>query len=166
MQAGLKKAAYTQACVLIRPENIDSIPPKFKSKVEGLARRPVKTEDEPEPLSPCPYCKFDLPEYKLDCPKCKNIIPFCLASGKHIVLTDFAKCPRCDMAANYTDYKRMLESEPICASSGLDVNPMQLKISDDPQKEFKDLTDLLKDSTNAKEDEEGKEGKEGAEAAK
>lgn len=50
-QSNLKAAAYTWSCVLIRPENIDQVPPKFKKKVEQIARRPVKTEDDPEPLS-------------------------------------------------------------------------------------------------------------------
>lgn len=121
MQAGLKRNAYQQACVLIRPENIESIPPKFKSKVEGLARRPVKQEDEAEPLSPCPYCKFDIPETKLDCPSCKHTLPFCAASGKHVVLTDFSKCPSCEMVTNYTEMKRLLEQEPICPMCNQEV---------------------------------------------
>ena len=73
-QSGLKRQAYHWACVLIRPENIDQIPPKFKSKIEGIARRPVKAEDEPELLTPCPACGFEIPEYKLDCPSCKQEI--------------------------------------------------------------------------------------------
>lgn len=148
MQAGLKRNAYQQACVLIRPENIDQIPPKFKSKVEGLARRPVKTEDEAEPLTPCPYCNFEIPETTLECPSCKKTLPFCVASGKHIVMKDLSKCPRCDMACNYTDMKRLLENEPICPTTGIEVNPIELKLADDPQKEFKELMDLMKDSTN------------------
>lgn len=45
-QAGLKQQAYQWACVLIRPENMDQIPPKFKTRIESIARRPVKQEDE------------------------------------------------------------------------------------------------------------------------
>ena len=87
-QAGLKRAAYQWACVLIRPENIDQIPAKFKSKIESVARRPVKTDDENEALTPCPVkgCDFSIPETSLDCPRCKSMLPFCLASGKHLLI--------------------------------------------------------------------------------
>lgn len=61
-QAGLKKEAYNWSCILVRPENIDQVAPKFKKKVESIARKPVKVEDDPEALSMCPHCKFQLPE--------------------------------------------------------------------------------------------------------
>jgi len=61
-QAGLKKEAYKWGCILVRPENIDQVNPKFKKKVESIARKPVKEDDVPEPLSLCPHCKFELPE--------------------------------------------------------------------------------------------------------
>jgi len=38
------------------------VAPKFKKKVEAIARKPVKTEDDPEALSPCPHCSFEIPE--------------------------------------------------------------------------------------------------------
>jgi len=94
-QAGLKQAAYNWSCVLIRPENINNIPPKFKAKIENIARKPVRTDDPAEPLSPCPYCRFSIPETRLDCPQCKRNIPFCAASGKHMVLTEWSSCPQC-----------------------------------------------------------------------
>ena len=151
-QAGLKRQAYQWACVLIRPENIDQIPPKFKSKIESVARRPVKTEDETEPMTPCPHCNFDIPETKLDCPSCKNNLPFCLASGKHMILQDYSKCPSCLMPCNYTEMKRLIESEPVCPMCSAEVLPMQLKISEDAQQEFKELMGLMKDSTEPEPD--------------
>ena len=123
-QAGLKRSAYYWATVLIRPENIDQIPPKFKSKIEGIARRPVKAEDEPELLTPCPHCSFEIPEYKLDCPSCKNIIPFCLASGKHMLIQDYSKSPACGMPCNYTEMKRVLEADPTCPMCNSEVMPI------------------------------------------
>ena len=57
-QAGLKQQAYQWACVIIRPENLEKIPPKFKAKIEGIARRPVKVDDEPDKMAPCPFCRF------------------------------------------------------------------------------------------------------------
>jgi WD repeat-containing protein 19 len=41
-QANLKQQGYIWSCVLVRPEHVDSIPPKFKARIEGIARRPVK----------------------------------------------------------------------------------------------------------------------------
>lgn len=57
-QAGLKQAAYAQACILVRPENIDQVNPKFKKKVEAIARKPVAGDDPAELLTPCPHCSF------------------------------------------------------------------------------------------------------------
>lgn len=125
--------------MLIRPENIDQIPAKFKSKIESVARRPVKTEDEMEALTPCPVCGFDIPESKLDCPSCKSLLPFCLASGKHLLLKDYSKCPNCQMPCNYTEMKRLLEQEPVCPMCSQEVMPIQVKIVDDAEAEFKEL---------------------------
>lgn len=75
--------------MLVRPEFIDQVNPKFKKKVEGIARKPVKQDDDPEPLSPCPHCSFKIPETELNCPNCKNNIPFCIASGKHMVISEW-----------------------------------------------------------------------------
>jgi WD repeat-containing protein 19 len=41
-QAGFKQAAYKWACILVRPEHIDQVNPKFKKKVEGIARKPIR----------------------------------------------------------------------------------------------------------------------------
>lgn len=38
-----------------------------------------------ESKSECVFCKELLEEYEFDCPRCLNYIPFCIASGKHIV---------------------------------------------------------------------------------
>jgi len=125
--------------------------PKFKKKVESIARKPVKSEDEPEILTPCPHCNFEIPETQLECPNCKNNLPFCMASGKHMVLSDWTSCPQCKMAANYTELKKVLEAEPLCPMCNGNVPPMSVKISDDPQADFKALINLMKDPTDNKE---------------
>ena len=155
-QSGLKQNAYHWACVLIRPENIDQIPPKFKAKIEGIARRPVKAEDETEPLSACPNCGFSIPETRLDCPSCKSNLPFCCASGKHMVLSDWSSCPRCKMACNYSEMKRVLEAEPECPMCNQGVQPMELRLSDDANAEFRTLMELMKDSGPTGDEEEKK----------
>uniref|UniRef100_A0A7S3IIZ4 IFT121-like zinc finger domain-containing protein n=1 Tax=Strombidium inclinatum TaxID=197538 RepID=A0A7S3IIZ4_9SPIT len=150
--AGLKKEAYQQACVLIRPENFEKIPPKFKKKVESTARKRVAQEDEPEPLSPCPHCQFMLPETQLECPNCKNNLPFCIASGKHMILSEWSQCPNCKLCCIFSEMKKVLESTPECPMCESQVAPMSLKIADDSQAEFKALVNLMKDPTDNKEE--------------
>lgn len=154
-QAGLKQAAYKWSCILVRPEYIDQVNPKFKKKVEGIARKPVKVDDDPEPLSPCPHCAYQIPETSLECPQCKNNLPFCVASGKHMVVSEWSSCPSCKMVANYQDFKRVLESEATCPMCEEDVPPMSIKISDNAEGDFKALAALMKDPTEKKEDGEG-----------
>lgn len=159
-QAGLKEAAYKNAIILVRPENIDQVNPKFKKKVEAIARKPVKQEDDPEPRTPCPHCQFQIPETCLDCMNCKNTIPFCISSGKHMVMADWSVCPSCKMCSNYTDFKKVLESDPTCPMCEQQVHPMAVKISEDPATDFKNLVNLFKDPT-AKDDEgEGEDSEE------
>lgn len=117
----------------------------------------MKTEDEPELLSPCPFCKFDIPEHRLDCPSCKRNLPFCLASGKHMVLADWSKCPECTMCCNWSEMKRMLEFEPECPLCSKPVQPMAIRIADDQEAELKALSELMKDSTNEREPDEDEE---------
>lgn len=113
-QAGLKSTAYKWACMLVRPEYIDQVNPKFKKKVEGIARKPVKVEDDPENMTPCPFCGAKVPEYQTHCDHCKNLLPVCIASGKHMVVSEWCQCPHCKMCANYSEFKRVLENEAVC----------------------------------------------------
>ena len=57
------------------------------------------------------------------------------------------------MPANYTEMKRVLEAEPICPMCSAEVMPIQVKVSDDAQAEFKELMTLMKDSTDVPDDE-------------
>jgi len=145
-KGNLKQAAFTWSCVLVRPEYRNQVPPNFQKKIESIARRPVKEEDEPEPVSPCPFCKFEIPETLLDCPSCKNFIPFCIASGKHMILPEWSCCPSCKMPAIYTDFKKLLENDPTCPMCEQSISPVSLQLSSEPEKEFKELAGLMKES--------------------
>jgi len=127
--------------------------PKFKKKVESIARKPVKTEDEMESLTPCPHCRFDIPETELNCPQCKNTIPFCIASGKHMILAEWSTCPSCKMCGIYTELKKVLEADPTCPMCEQPVPPMNVKISDNCEGDFKGLVALMKDPTDTKDEE-------------
>ncbi len=113
-KANLKQGAFIWACILVRPENRGQIPPAFQKKVESIARKPVKQEDDPEGVSPCPYCKFDILDTRLDCPSCKNNTPFCISSGKQMLIKEWSCCPACKLLAIYSDFKRLLENEAVC----------------------------------------------------
>lgn len=69
-----------------------------------------------------------------------------------MILSDWTSCPHCKMCANFSDFKRVLEASPECPMCEAHVPPMSIKISDDPQSEFKALVTLMKDPTETKEE--------------
>ncbi|KRX03337.1 hypothetical protein PPERSA_05695 [Pseudocohnilembus persalinus] len=112
-RAQIKVLAYKWAVELIRPENRKDINEKYKSKIENIARKPVRDEIV-ENRSECPYCKNLVEEYSLDCKQCQNMLPFCIASGKHIVLEWLTFCPECQFPANINYFKKVLQVDPTC----------------------------------------------------
>ncbi|XP_003402665.1 WD repeat-containing protein 19 [Bombus terrestris] len=126
-RAGLKYAAFNYAAMLMRPEYRSQIDAKYSKKIEAIVRKPPKSKDneiEEEPLTPCPYCKSKLTETEITCDKCKNTIPFCIATGRHIIEDDFAVCPQCDFPCIRSEFLRIIESENTCpmCSEKVDVN--------------------------------------------
>lgn len=73
-----------------------------------------------------------------------------------MVLTEWSQSPHVPMPSNFTDMKRVLESEPIDPLSGKPTAPMSITLSQNPEQEFKDLVKLMKDS-DPTEDEKDKE---------
>jgi len=49
------------------------------------------------------------------------------------------------MVARYSEFKKVLEAEPVCPMCEQQVPPMSVKISDDSQAEFKALVSLMKE---------------------
>lgn len=72
-----------------------------------------------------------------------------------MVISDWSKCSGCSMSANYSDFKKVLEATQECPMCETKINPMDLKIADDPQNEFKTLVALMKDPTEIKDEENG-----------
>ncbi|KAF4071641.1 hypothetical protein AMELA_G00275630 [Ameiurus melas] len=104
--------------------------PKYKKKIEAMVRRPDTSEVEEE-SSPCPYCGFSLPECELLCPGCKNNLPYCIATGRHMVKDDWCVCPHCAFPALYSQFTQLLETESMCPMCSESVSTSQLeKISD------------------------------------
>ncbi|XP_077157824.1 WD repeat-containing protein 19 isoform X1 [Paroedura picta] len=112
-RAGLKKSAFGFAAMLMRPEYRNKIDLRYKKKIEAMVRRPDTSEIE-EPTTPCPYCEFLLPECELLCPGCKNNLPYCIATGRHMVRGDWTVCPHCDFPALFSEFRNLLQSESSC----------------------------------------------------
>ena len=63
-----------------------------------------------------------------------------------MVLKEWSSCPQCKLPANYSDFKRLLEFEPVCPMCEQNVPAMSITLASDPEAEFKALTSLMKDS--------------------
>ncbi|XP_074085717.1 WD repeat-containing protein 19 [Macrotis lagotis] len=129
-RAGLKNSAFSFAAMLMRPEYRNKIDIKYKKKIEAMVRRPDTSEIE-EASTPCPFCEFPLPETELLCPGCKNNIPYCIATGRHMLKDDWTACPHCDFPALYSEFKIMLTTENTCPMCSERLTSDQLqKITD------------------------------------
>ncbi|CAN2388495.1 WD repeat-containing protein [Pristimantis euphronides] len=125
-RAGLKNSAFSFAAMLMRPEYRNKIDVKYKKKIEAMVRRPDTSEVEEESTS-CPFCDFKLPECELLCPGCKNNLPYCVATGRHMVKDDWCLCPHCEFPALHSEFKTLLESESTCPMCSERVTASQLK---------------------------------------
>ncbi|XP_036373153.1 WD repeat-containing protein 19 [Megalops cyprinoides] len=129
-RAGLKNSSFSFAAMLMRPEYRNKIDLKYKKKIEAMVRRPDTSELEEE-TTPCPYCGFSLPECELLCPGCKNNLPYCIATGRHMVKEDWSVCPHCDFPALYSQFLALLETETVCPMCSENLGASQVKKTSD-----------------------------------
>ncbi|CAG9464857.1 unnamed protein product [Pedinophyceae sp. YPF-701] len=124
-RAGLKQTAFEYAAVLLRSEHRSQIAPQYKRKIEGILRKPDKTAEEAaEELVPCAYCGTPGPEMELDCLHCRAYIPFCIASGKRVLLDDWGECPHCRLPCRVREMRQVVSAThecPMCAGK-LEIN--------------------------------------------
>ncbi|MFT7807501.1 WD repeat-containing protein 19 [Arapaima gigas] len=129
-RAGLKNSSFSFAAMLMRPEYRNKIDVKYKKKIEAMVRRPDTSELE-EDATPCPYCGFSLPECELLCLGCKNNLPYCIATGRHMVKDDWSVCPHCNFPALHSQFLALLETESTCPMCAEALTAAQVKkISD------------------------------------
>jgi WD repeat-containing protein 19 len=81
----LKKSAFANAVILMRPENRNQIDPKYAKKIEGIVRKAPKglkdlDDDSEVDYSPCPSCGVDLGTMETICFQCKATLPICIAT--------------------------------------------------------------------------------------
>ncbi|XP_057660350.1 WD repeat-containing protein 19 [Diorhabda carinulata] len=137
-RANLRQVAYKYATTLMNPEYRKNIDPKYSKKIEAVIRKPSKGNkdgetvmDPNEPLTPCPYCENMLPETETTCHSCKNNIPFCIATGRHIIKADLTACPECDFPAILNEFSQLIDTDAKCPMCSASVNPTRLQKIED-----------------------------------
>jgi WD repeat-containing protein 19 len=134
-RAGLKASAFSYAAMLMRPEYRSQVDPRYSRKIEAVVRKPGSklsaSSEEEEPNSPCPCCDGPVPETELNCMHCKNSIPFCIATGRHIVKDNLTACPECDFPAILPELQLIVESGEACPMCSKVIQVDQLtRVSD------------------------------------
>ncbi|XP_024914661.1 WD repeat-containing protein 19-like isoform X1 [Cynoglossus semilaevis] len=125
-RAGLRNSAFNFGVMLMRPEYRQKIDPKYKKKIETMVRRPDTSELE-EGTTPCPFCTFHLPQTELLCSSCGNNLPYCIATGRHMLTEDWSVCPHCEFPALYSQFTLLLETESVCPMCSESLNVKQVK---------------------------------------
>ncbi|EGR31945.1 WD repeat protein [Ichthyophthirius multifiliis] len=139
MKCKNKPLAYRWSIELVRPEYRQSINEKYKMKIENIARKPLK-EEVVENKTECPFCKELVDEYSLVCNSCQNSIPYCVATGQHIIANQLCFCPSCKMPANIQMFKKYLSiNENVCPMCYQTIN-----LDDIKQENQTDASKLLK----------------------
>ena len=122
-RAGLRNSAFDFATTLMRPEYRSQIGDAYKRKIEAIVRKPGERNDLDEPETPSPFDpKAMTPETHLECPSTRNTLPYCIATGRHVVLNDLTLCPSCSFPALFSEFTKMIESESQCPMCQQEVN--------------------------------------------
>ncbi|CAE7550248.1 Wdr19, partial [Symbiodinium sp. KB8] len=135
-RAGMKRSSFQFASALMRPEHREHIKPEFRRKIEALVRRPKDEEAEVD-LTPCPVCTTRIPAYALDCPTCRSHLPYCIVSGKHMVLEDWSSCPTCSWPALHSAFAAYLTKHDECPMCSTSVPATTVTLVEDPAAELK-----------------------------
>ena len=69
-----------------------------RERLSSLHESIVMSEPQPN-LTPCPYCSTEVLESELYCSSCKSSLPYCVATGYHVVGNDLTACPQCRFPA-------------------------------------------------------------------
>ena len=124
-RANLKKSAFGMAAILCKPENRSQLDEKLRKKIELSVRRP-ETEEASEQASPCTRCKVDIANSDISCSSCKGTLPFCIASGMHIISRNWVACPHCIMPANADQWKTIVDVLKACPLCETPIDAMAL----------------------------------------
>ncbi|CAL4106792.1 unnamed protein product, partial [Meganyctiphanes norvegica] len=126
-RSGLKNSSFNFAAQLMRPETRAQIDEKYKKKIEAIVRKPQRTEEE-EPSSPCPYCGTPVVETVLECGQCQNALPYCIATGRHILSDDITVCSSCKFPAIRTELIKLVEDGEPCPMCSTELGVDKLNV--------------------------------------
>ena len=93
----------------------------MKLFISETRKRPKKGDGEGEEApksTPCPFCSYAVPESELRCPQCKNSLPYCVATGLHVIATDLAVCSSCKFPGFRSELLRMAQGGEDCPMCG------------------------------------------------
>lgn len=119
----------------------DEVNPKYKKKIELMVRKPEKDPEEvEEALVPCAFCNLPGPETELQCYSCQNIIPFDIATGKRMQMSDWAECPSCRFPCGAAQFIRIIAAEKHCPMCNEEVNLDSVRRVPDPMASLKKMS--------------------------
>ena len=121
-RAGLRGMAFEYASMLMRPDYREQLQDAYKRKIEAIVRKPGDKTDADEPETASPYDpNARVPETVLECPTTKNFIPYCIATGRHITVSDLCLCPNCNFPASFGYFTKLIEGDGVCPMCSGDV---------------------------------------------
>jgi hypothetical protein len=82
--------------------------------------------EEEEPTTACPFCHVHGPETELECTACKNVIPYCIATGRRMVLGDWAHCPACRFPCRGSVFVKLISADRACPMCHKEVQLSQV----------------------------------------
>ena len=133
-RAGLRASAFEYATTLMRPEYRPQIGEAYKRKIEAIVRKPGERTDLDEPQSPSPFDgNARVAETTLECPSTRNTLPYCVATGRHIVLSDLTTCPSCSFPALFSGFTALVEADGSCPMCQQEVNLASIRKFDEPE---------------------------------
>jgi WD repeat-containing protein 19 len=131
-EAGLTKSGSQWAVDLMK-DHKNAIPDKYKAKIDKISRNAYKNEDEPQmAYTLCPFCRTEVPEYNLECKRCYNVIPFCIASGKHVTFGELTKCPHCNFPAMLSELRELMVNDVHCPMCDKEIDAKLMEKMDNP----------------------------------
>ncbi|PRP88379.1 WD repeat-containing protein 19-like [Planoprotostelium fungivorum] len=141
MRSGLKRSAFNFAAILVRPEYKNSLDPAYKKKIEAIVRKSDKAEEE-ELTMPCPNCNVELANSELECLSCKSYLPYCIITGRHMVIDDWSHCPCCNFPALYSFFSQYVTVETTCPMCEQQIDPSLVVLDQDAPQQLKRLLSL------------------------
>ena len=105
-------------------------------------RKPSKEKDLPEERTPCCWCGVEGGVFDLACSSCQNGIPFCIATGKRMVLAEWTRCSECQFPAKIGELRAHLESAPTCPLCSAPQDSKHLVLVAEPLLAYQDSSSM------------------------